>query len=331
MESLKNLKSGLMMIAAVTGNKIVDKSYGWITASSVLVLTIAMSAEVQPVSAQVACGDTITGNAILSSDLLCSTNPALTVDGGRLDMNGFTVECDNSGDGIVLLGKNSRLANGTVIGCEDGVKLLGDGGHHVNNVTSTDNDEEGFAIRSDNNHLVDCRASNNGDEGFSIDSDNNQLVGCTSSENDDGILVTGDANHIVNCTVDDNADAGIKLRSGERNHVVGNLIRGENGDEGISIGGGADKNKINANIIEDMGDEGILIRSNNDDNKVSGNQVLNSDKEGIKIDASAEGNQITGNTSIGSGNDDLFDGNVDCDENRWKGNTFETANDDCIN
>ena len=43
----------------------------------------------------VECGEIVTGAARLDRDLICTTDPALTVDGGLLDLGGFTVVCDH--------------------------------------------------------------------------------------------------------------------------------------------------------------------------------------------------------------------------------------------
>ena len=49
-------------------------------------------------NADVACGQTITGKAVLTEDLVCSTQPGLTLQGpADLDLNGHAIICAHSG------------------------------------------------------------------------------------------------------------------------------------------------------------------------------------------------------------------------------------------
>jgi hypothetical protein len=44
----------------------------------------------------------------------------------------------------------------------------------------------------------------------------------------------------------------------------------------------------------------------------------------------AQSNPLTGNNATCNTDTDLVDQNAGCDDNDWRGNTFETANQDCI-
>ncbi|MGH6900978.1 MAG: hypothetical protein ACREJ5_31230, partial [Geminicoccaceae bacterium] len=87
----------------------------------------------------VECGEIVTGSARLDRDLICTADPALTVDGGLLDLNGFTVVCDHDptleGVGVLLDGSGARLRGGAVTGCFLAVHVAGEGGHTVRHLT----------------------------------------------------------------------------------------------------------------------------------------------------------------------------------------------------
>jgi parallel beta-helix repeat protein len=73
------------------------------------------------------------------------------------------------------------------------------------------------------------------------------------------------------------------------------------------------------------------VWSYGDGNEISGNQVAGS-VYGIVLDDTATNNTVTGNTATGSSSYDLFDDNgPTCGSNTWSGNTFDTANQPCIN
>jgi hypothetical protein len=63
------------------------------------------------------------------------SDAAIFLDGGTLDLAGHTVTCsdvDTNGDtsqGIALFGKKSKVMNGTVVGCQNGIFLAGDEKH----------------------------------------------------------------------------------------------------------------------------------------------------------------------------------------------------------
>ncbi|HSA80692.1 MAG TPA: hypothetical protein VLE23_07695, partial [Geminicoccaceae bacterium] len=76
----------------------------------------------------VECGDVVTGVERLDRDLICTTpdDPALTIDGGSLNLNGFTVVCDGTSVGILLQGSGARLRGGAVTGCVLAVHVAGE-------------------------------------------------------------------------------------------------------------------------------------------------------------------------------------------------------------
>jgi len=307
--------------------------------------------------AQVVCGDIITTPAELTADLICDGNdagPALTVmgPGGKLDLNGFTVDCDNDADatdtdGIVLTGRKALVHSGTVTDCTDGVVLIAPGHHHVANITSELNSGDGFRVPdggSNRNKLNANTAQDNGGAGFHVgsaagSSSDNSFVANLSDDNGGyglRIWTTGGGHKVNGNTFSNNGAAGIVVHVSASQAIHGNTIF-SNGTQGIGILAGG-RNVITENMIDDNGtislasSTGLLVRGT-DDNRLEGNIVTGS-RRGIDLSANGanfstdnriEGNTVTGNTV------DMSDASADCDNNKWKGNTFNTSNKACIN
>jgi parallel beta-helix repeat protein len=160
--------------------------------------------------AQVACGGTVgPGETVtLTGDLgPCDDVPAaVTVEGGTLDLGGFTIFCaDTDGDdrlsvGVELGGTKAQVRNGTVTGCYSGVRVEGGGKAAVTGVTASNNATDGVQIRSDKNKIKGNTAAGNGDEGFDVLGSRNKITGNTATGNSsDGIDVASNArkNNVV--------------------------------------------------------------------------------------------------------------------------------------
>lgn len=259
-----------------------------------------------PVKAHaVQCGDVITTSTSLTGDLNCATNPALTVEGpGKLNLREFTVSCDNfANTGIFMTGTRATVQNGTVTGCQDGVFVQGIGDHRVQKIKAEGNEDDGIDVVSDNNHIVKNETIDNQDDGIELDGDNNHAVNnFVSGSGDEGIEVDGDGNSITKNTVVDTENDGICV-DGEENRITRNNVS-QSGDNGIEID-------------EDGG------------NRVTGNRSDDNVDSGIAVFEGSENNHLSGNKASGNGEFDFKDLNVDCDNNRWTGNTG-LANIFCI-
>jgi parallel beta-helix repeat protein len=73
---------------------------------------------------------------------------------------------------------------------------------------------------------------------------------------------------------------------------------------------------------------GIDLRGSSVANVVAGNTATNNGT-GILLEDDSTGNRIVGNTALSNGVD-LADTHAGCDQNKWKGNVFDTANQSCI-
>lgn len=150
-----------------------------------LALTAAILFGAAAARADVECGDVITGDAKMMVDLHCPAHdPAVTVVGGTLDMNGRTISgCP--GVGVMLSFEKSTVKNGTVTGCTTGFQAEGLGKHHLENVVADSNTGVGFHLieHVDKNELVNAHALSNGDNGFEILSEKNTVRWSTAIGN----------------------------------------------------------------------------------------------------------------------------------------------------
>ena len=71
---------------------------------------------------------------------------------------------------------------------------------------------------------------------------------------------------------------------------------------------------------------GVLGGASTSDNHLDNNQAINNGGPGIILATGATNYRVNGNTALGNVFSDLFDGNANCDDNQWNGNTFVTAN-----
>jgi len=281
----------------------------------------------------VECGEVITGSARLDRDLICTTDPALTVEGGSLDLDDFTVVCDHLPDtpgvGILINGSGARLRGGAVTGCFLAIHVAGDGGHTVLRVSASA-DNRGVFVESDGNRVFDSQVLRAlEDAAIQVNGSNNHLgFNHVAGAGDQGFEINGNDNRVIENRIGAVAE-GVQLL-GERNHVLRNQIIGAT-DRGIDVRGlvgptGA--HVITDNLIVD-GVDGIALLENSNGNRISRNTIYGSSDQGIfvgTLDNTIERNQALLNRV------DLQDNTAGCDDNLWQGNTFETAvsDADCI-
>jgi parallel beta-helix repeat protein len=284
------------------------------------------------------CGDVVTGFARLDRDLICTDDPALTVDGGLLDLAGFTLVCDHpppppvppaTSVGVLLEGQGARLRNGAVTGCFLAVQVAGDGGHTVRNLTASAAGR-GVLVESDGNRLLHSRILRALDDAaVQVDGSDNLLRGNeVAGAADQGFEINGSDNRVVDNRIAAVAE-GVQLL-GERNHVLRNQIIGAS-DRGIDVRGleeptGA--HLIAFNLIVD-GVDGIATLENSNGNRISRNRIYRNSDQGIfvgTLDNTITRNQAQLNLT------DLQDNTAGCDANLWRDNTFDTSvsDSDCI-
>lgn len=305
----------------------------------------------------IACGDTLGPgrSAALEGDLVCDISPALMIEGPlAFDLGGFTIFCvlaadgSLSGTGIEVTGVRAKLRNGTIADCNRGVVVAGDGRHELTRLAVTSPDVAGdqgiaFQVKSDRNRFIENTVREYAGEGFRLGDGGMPASRNLLKHNE----ATGNANHgfrvrigernlLLRNRADDNAAEGFRSQGG-RNRFVANTATG-NGDEGFRLRDpAAQRNRLIGNIAAGNGlfpcnplppepdaNPGIAIT-----NQAANNRIVNNITEGncvgIGVAPGSENNRITNNVALDNTLVDLADGNVDCDDNRWRSNQFETS------
>jgi hypothetical protein len=281
----------------------------------------------------VECGDTITGRAHLDRDLICPTQPptpALTVNGGSLDLNGFTVVCDQSIEGsvaIMIEGRGARLSDGAVAGCFVAVRVGGSGGHTLRDVTASASNQ-GVLVVSNGNRLVDSHVLRGRDDAaVQVDGSNNLLSSNdVGGSNDQGFEINGNANRVVNNRISAVAE-GIQLM-GTGNHVLRNQIVGATA-RGVEVRAGA--HVIRDNLIVDGALDGIALLADANGNEVSRNAIYRHGDQGLFVGGVGTFNNTLERNQVLRSRIDLTDTTPGCDANVWRDNVFDTSeSDDCV-
>ena len=218
-----------------------------------------------------------------------------------LKLDGHTITGPGTGSGasgilIVAQMKVDIRGPGVVTNFTVGVNFEGVDSSEVKDVTATSN-RFGFAVNRD---FVTPDLNNLSDE--------NWFRGNTSTGNEiHGFTLNGASNNnFLNNVSSNNSTTGFFLFDGTGNQVKVNTTNG-NGEDGIRVGGGTST--------------GHSIK----DNTANGNGLF-----GIRLLAGATGNSVKGNTAQGNNVTDLIDDNSACDNNTWRDNVFNTANQTCI-
>ena len=141
-----------------------------------------------------------------------------------------------------------------------------------------------------------------------VNVDFSNVIDVTATGNSVGFSLTRFSQNVIQGNLaTENSFLGIEIIGSSENRVVNNLVT-NNGDVvlgglGIWLFGGAALNEVHANIV------------------IGNSEVSN----GIVVGLGSTQNNIAGNTALSNGFD-MEDANPNCDDNRWRGNRFDTAN-----
>ncbi len=300
----------------------------------------------------VRCGDVITQNVTLHGDIGPCTGTGLIVgaDGITVDLGGhrvFATVIPGEGAGILLEERTGvRVTNGVVEHFDAGVAILGGSGNQVLALQATSNIGagttdfgDGIAISASADNLVrnNVVRGNGPFSGIGV-------FGAESKRNVIDRNVVEDNNVQTNANV--NQDDGIRLEPFTSENVVTNNRVHGSGLDGIALFRGSTDNRVQRNDVRRNGfhgkrhrqGDGIAVFNQADRNLIQRNQVFDNAANGIFLRgpsfvAGARDNEILFNATGNNGplpgpggfRYDLRDGNPDCDNNRWFGNTYLTA------
>jgi parallel beta-helix repeat protein len=276
----------------------------------------------------VQCGDAITQDTKLDSDVICTgtefdplTGLVIGANGVTLDLNGFSILGPNRGEqvedqvGIMTSGaiRSVTIRNGEIRGFSEGLALEVSGST-IRDLTSSGR----LRLRGDGNVVRDCFFSD-GDTGVAVSGDDNRILRSYAFGYDgEGISATGARNQLIGNTAE--SFVGVAIRVEQFSDVVlrknlapGNGIYVQVGSGGVVERNVADGNSSGYGIS--IGADDLLIRKNHASRNYDG---------GIYV--YGVGNTITQNVANFNGEhlDDygiyVVPGNVDGGGNRASGN-----------
>ncbi len=325
---------------------------------SVLGLVLSLTALVGPAAANhVGCGDVITQNTTLDSDVgpCAGTGLIIGADGITLNLGGhrvFGTPDPGEGAGILIEDRTDvTVTNGAAQFFDAGVAILGGGSNRVISIRAIDNVGsgatdfgDGIAVSDSADNLISRNIVRRngiysgigifgaGSTGNTIDrnlvENNDFLTSPTGPQQDDGIRLEPNTsfNVVTNNRVYGNGLDGIAIFFNSTDNVVSrNDIRrnGAHGQvhrqgDGIAVFNRADRNLIEDNRVFDNGANGIFLRGPAGPTGAIPGAMNNEIL-----------NNFTGNNGPipgpGGPRFDLRDNNPNCDNNNWFGNTYLTA------
>jgi hypothetical protein len=227
--------------------------------------------------AEVACGDTIVGDVVLTASLWCDVRfaPALTVaPGAKLDMSGFFISC-LVGDkpGVAIAGDGATVRDGAVIGCQTGVLVGGNQGR-VENVVVNFAASTMYGIRVAGNQNVVKRSAVAG-----------------SAVN--AFVVEGNGNRLLRNVGAGGGEATFRVTSGAGNRLSDNLAYFANFN-GFLIDQKATGTKLIRNTAA-IGEVGFAIYGA--DGEADENTSAGQNLAGFRVAYTATGNALRQNSS----------------------------------
>jgi Periplasmic copper-binding protein (NosD) len=192
------------------------------------------------------CGQTVTANAVLTTDLTCGSGNGVNVgaSGITIDLNGHVLNGNNTPGyvGVYNSGGYDRVIvkNGVVRGFTHGI--LADNAADdlaLSSVVLAGNTQQGLYLVGDNGSIKSSTADGNGDRGIWIDGDGTSITSSTAAGNAgfQGILVTGDATSVKSSAAVGNASIGLDVMGNST--AVSSTTTAGNGNTGIYIVGKA--------------------------------------------------------------------------------------------
>ncbi len=279
------------------------------------------------------------GSYIVTESLSTGLNGiTVEVDSVTIDLQGHTLAGSGGNIGVIVLGHDVEVRNGTIRGFETGLLLTGRSYNRFEDLAIKDNSSEGILIIGDGdeangNVLSQLRVTGNGDEGILIRAaagtvNGNMILDSIISDNGQaGIHLLGDAglasgNIIRDCVVSGSGLRGVNLSSEDGGRCNGNLVAGltivDNTNDGLRIVASGNDSEAVGNFVRDtqimrnsnigLSVQGILGGHANG-NKLLGNHIAENNGFGVYLNASAggtaQGNLIRDSYVVQNGNDGI--------------------------
>jgi parallel beta-helix repeat protein len=290
------------------------------------------------------CGDEITADTTLDSDLIDCPNNGIVIgaDDITLDLNGHTIDGDGEpfkpcpedeacDIGVVNDGHDGvTIKGGTVTDLEFGVFLFRAKRNRLRDLSVVENALEGIVIsRSARTRVQRSSASRNG-VGNSrpgivlFESDDNRITGNAMSKNGDlGLFMAASDHNLIRHNRTRGHPEGGMIIEGDRNEIVRNRSARDGGGILITIvnrGGKAVGNVIRRNEVRDARAGGISVDRDVKRTLVSRNHVVGSGRGGIMVGSPST--TLTKNRAVRNGGLGIkaVEGVIDGGGNRARGN-----------
>src|SRR6185295_10984396 len=244
----------------------------WVHAISVAgIISVALVWTTRTSSAShVNCGQTITQNVTLDSDLIDCAGNGLVIGAPNItvNLNGHTIDGTGSGSGIDNFAGHDRITirNGEIREFFSGIVFAGARDSRLTNLTL---------------------ASNGAGLALIFDSDNNQVESCDVTGNNTGVFLQSgsDRNTLSMNRIEDNVQAGLAIDASDDNRVQRNDIN-RNGGGGIFMSGGSDRTRIEKNDLKSNGLPAGIFVDGGSDNAIVKND-LEKNQDGIFVSSTA--------------------------------------------
>jgi parallel beta-helix repeat protein len=257
-------------------------------------------------ASHVSCGDTITADTTLDSDLVDCPNNGIVIgaDDITLDLNGHMIDGDNvlvdpcpenefCDFGVLNDGHNGvRINGGTLTEFGFGVGLFGARKNGVGDLSTFENVFSGILL---------------------VDSVRSRVRGNSAYRNagpDSGVGITlfeSHNNRIAHNRLSDNAELGLHLVGSDHNRIAHNRVR-RNPEDGIIVEGVGNRIVRNRLVRDSITITIVSARGRNVGNVVARNIVRNARRGGIAVDPMSKDTVIRRNHVFGSGGSGILVG-----------------------
>jgi len=201
----------------------------------ILAFVITFSLAIIPAvkAAHVSCGDTITNDTTLDSNLLnCPTNGiVIGVNDITLDCQGHIISGSGGGSGILAVSRqNITIKNCVVQNFFEGIKFSSTTQSQLVNNIAQNNQGDGFILSLSSNNNLTSNTANNNNFGFHLSSSSNNILASNiaNANNGEGFFLVSSSNNTLTFNAANNGiiGNGFSLSSSSNNILISNTANG---------------------------------------------------------------------------------------------------------
>ena len=250
-------------------------------------ILVAAAAHAAPAAAvHVGCGDRITTDTTLDSDLAgCpGSGVIIAASGVTLDLGGHTVTGSDVEFGVSASVPGVTVENGVIGRFQSAVSLSGGAGHVMRDLTVFDS-HDGLRVHGVDRAVIE-RVTAWGNDGSGITAAVSRDVTLSRSfvhDNAGGVGGVGlEASALVGNTVERNTFYGIRWAEVDASVFEDNLVR-DNGEIGIGLEEDSTGNRVAGNRVTGIDGDGIALSADSGANKLERNRADRNRRSGFAI------------------------------------------------